>query len=318
MTSTLKGFDVTDFEYESKEAGILIPASLLAPKQLQPGKHAVIIRWHGGCFITGHRLFPRWYGSWTLELALTKSAIVLAPDYRLLPEACGPDILQDVKGFYSWLATKGGRHLATLLPAGIQLDLQHLLVFGESAGGWMAVQSAFLPESRASVAAVVARYPMLDLRDTHYCEAYEKTIFHPPALPLSRDIADKHVAEIEGRPVVTSAFPPERTPLVVSAMQHGLLGQWLGEDSSLYPIDLLDTEKIDTPIWILHGLEDNVVPIEGTYRFVHKLRTTSPANKIHLTYEPGMHGFDNEANATLDTEWVRSGLTFIGDFWPRV
>lgn len=313
MTATLAAFFITDFSYCSLD-GTSIPASALVPKDLQPGKYPCIIRWHGGCFITGHRLYPRWYGTWTLSLALTRSAVILAPDYWLLPEASGIDILRDVRGFYSWLNTD---NLAAVLPGGVQLDLEDLLVFGESAGGWMAVQSALLDESRGKVAAIVARYPMLDLRDRFYCEAYEKVIFNPPASQLGTEVVDRHLEKIEGRDLtVISVFPPERTPLVIAAMQHGMLEKWMGDTRDLHPLEVLDVKRIQTPMWILHGLEDNVVPIEGTYKFVEKVQSASTDCEIHVSYETGMRGFDNQEETTLDTPWVRSGLTFLEKFWP--
>jgi cephalosporin-C deacetylase-like acetyl esterase len=33
--------------------------TVLLPKDLKPGKHPVLVRWHGGFLITGSRMFPR-------------------------------------------------------------------------------------------------------------------------------------------------------------------------------------------------------------------------------------------------------------------
>jgi cephalosporin-C deacetylase-like acetyl esterase len=52
-------FDLVDVNYKEAK-GVPIPASILVPKNVKPGKHPVLVRWHGGCLITGHRLFPEW------------------------------------------------------------------------------------------------------------------------------------------------------------------------------------------------------------------------------------------------------------------
>ena len=52
-------FNVTDVNYKEVN-GVGIAASILTPKDARSGTHPVLVRWHGGCFITGHRMFPDW------------------------------------------------------------------------------------------------------------------------------------------------------------------------------------------------------------------------------------------------------------------
>ena len=310
----LEPFNLVDIDYK-KVNGTPVPASILIPKNAEPGKHPVLVRWHGGCFITGHRLFPEWLGEWILNLALSRKAILITPDYRLLPEATGLDILQDVRDFYSWLFTTG--NLASHFSSGIDPDLDHLLVTGESAGGWLAVQSSLLPAPRERISAVISHYPMIDMRNGHYTEDYEKTLFDPPAPQLDRSILRNYIENLKGDEVATSGIPPERVPLVVSAMQQGAFGKLFGGDSSLYPIEMLDQVNELPPTWILHGKEDNVVPVAGTQNYVDKLKEKLPDTKVHVSYRPGMHGFDNHPAATLEDDWVKEGLEFIGPYWPK-
>lgn len=89
---------------------------------------------------------------------MSKDAIIITPDYRLMPEANGMEILEDVRDFYNWLGNPN--NLASYFPEGISADLDHLLVTGESAGGWLALQSALLPSSRERISAVISHYPM--------------------------------------------------------------------------------------------------------------------------------------------------------------
>lgn len=52
-------FNLVDFNYKEVN-GTAVPASILIPKDIKPGAHPVLVRWHGGCLITGHRFFPEW------------------------------------------------------------------------------------------------------------------------------------------------------------------------------------------------------------------------------------------------------------------
>jgi len=68
-----------------------------------------------------------------LDFALRNSAIIVNPDYRLLPEATGNEILDDVSDFWAWLR---GVFVGEMdrLGTGIAPDLHNILVRGESAG----------------------------------------------------------------------------------------------------------------------------------------------------------------------------------------
>jgi cephalosporin-C deacetylase-like acetyl esterase len=52
-------FNIVDVHYKTVN-GVAVPASILIPKDIRPGKHPLLVRWHGGCLITGHRMFPEW------------------------------------------------------------------------------------------------------------------------------------------------------------------------------------------------------------------------------------------------------------------
>lgn len=52
-------FDIKDADYKSVN-GHGIPVSVLTPKDARQGKHPVLVRWHGGGFATGQRLFHEW------------------------------------------------------------------------------------------------------------------------------------------------------------------------------------------------------------------------------------------------------------------
>ncbi len=52
-------FNIVEVSYKTVN-DTPVPASILVPKDLKAGVHPVMIRFHGGCFITGHRMFPAW------------------------------------------------------------------------------------------------------------------------------------------------------------------------------------------------------------------------------------------------------------------
>ncbi|KAF0318012.1 beta-lactamase [Colletotrichum asianum] len=112
-----------------------IGVDILLPKTMKPqGPRTVIVRIHGGFLVTGSSLFPAWFTKWILDYAELHDAVVISPNYRLLPEGKGVDILQDLNNFWSWLSNGVEQSLASVGLSNIKLDLGQLLVVGESAG----------------------------------------------------------------------------------------------------------------------------------------------------------------------------------------
>ncbi|CAK4032473.1 alpha beta-hydrolase [Lecanosticta acicola] len=316
-----KDFLLTDIQYKTVH-GIPIPATILLPTHIahKPGRYPVAIRWHGGGFGTGHRLYGDWYASFILELYKKHNAIGITVDYRLAPEANGMEILQDLKDFYTWLFAPAS-NLAAALPEGVEPDLTSVLVSGESAGGWLAIQSA-LTQPAGRFAAVIAQYAMIDLRDGHYTQHYHKQIFGCPQY----DAAEFHayVASLKGDEVVSSRSLPsdeaaqQRT---ITMFQQGLYARFFGRERELYPLEMLDGVAYETPIWVLHGERDSAVPIEGSKKLVEKLKGGKAS--VHTSFVEGEeHGFDllgaNGQQAGLETTtWVKEGVEFIERFWPK-
>lgn len=104
----------------------------------------------------------------------------MAPDYRLLPESSGLDILSDLATIWSWVQTDLGPNLAEIYHSQeIKPDLERIMVAGQSAGGYLAAQSMLLhPEM--NIKSVILAYPMLDLRDDYWQVSYDKPIFGLP------------------------------------------------------------------------------------------------------------------------------------------
>jgi acetyl esterase/lipase len=70
-----------------------------------------------------------------LDFALENQAIIVSPNYRLLPEATGEEILEDLGDFWKWLHEGGlTQFISSAGHAFINPDLDRILMLGESAG----------------------------------------------------------------------------------------------------------------------------------------------------------------------------------------
>lgn len=88
------------------------------------------------CFqVTGSSRYVPWFSNWILDYAIKNQAIIISPNYRLLPEVSGADIMSDMEDFWDWLH-KGGL-VQCLKGVGHSIltpDLSKILLLGESAG----------------------------------------------------------------------------------------------------------------------------------------------------------------------------------------
>ncbi|KAK9374658.1 Alpha/Beta hydrolase protein [Lipomyces chichibuensis] len=285
-----------------------IRTDILIPKTLSSAIHHLIVRFHGGYLVTGSRLFADWYPSWELEYALVHSAIIVTPDYRLLPESSGADIIEDVSDFWVWLR----RDFPTFLSSsgsGVNVDLEKVLVVGESAGGYLAIQSAL---SQPKISAAIAAYPMIDLKSDFYTKLFVKPIFGGPMLPPN--IIDEHITKCTPNQIVSSADPPDRGELAFAIVQQGRFMEFFGNGPpALFPMEQLEHLQLVPPLFIFHGRDDTAVPFEESKAFVAKLKTRIPESKVYFSLEPGEHAFDS--TATLETPWLKQGLEFITKEW---
>lgn len=90
-----------------------------------------------------------------LEFAISHNAIILSPDYRLLPEANGTDVFDDVVAFSDWMHDElpliADRESWRASP-----DLDRVAAIGASSGGNLAMQMALLPSRKVNVKAVIS------------------------------------------------------------------------------------------------------------------------------------------------------------------
>ena len=86
--------------------------------------------------MTGSSLYAPWFNDWILDYAIANQAIIISPNYRLLPEATGREILDDIHDFWHWFQNTSSvdEILRRAGYDGISLDRGSILLIGESAG----------------------------------------------------------------------------------------------------------------------------------------------------------------------------------------
>lgn len=251
--------------------------------------------------------------SWLLKHAIEHSAIVVSPDYRLLPESKGVDILEDLVDFSRWLYTDLPNRVSNLAKDVIA-DVGNILVAGESAGGYLAVQSALLHPNPA-IKVVVCAYGILDVKTRFFTQAYEKHIIGyqgmaPPGM------IDEHIGSIRPGTMISAVDPSnirKRIDLAIAMVQQGRYVEFLGSESTLFPVENLERATSLPPMFVFHGKEDTAVPFEGSEAFVSMAKEAHPDANIKLSIVKGDHLFDMEASS--GELWLQEGLAFISKYW---
>ncbi|KAL1878114.1 hypothetical protein VTK73DRAFT_8075 [Phialemonium thermophilum] len=318
--SIFEPFEIHRTHYQSSsnviEADLLIPKKGPGPQISRP----IIVRIHGGFLFTGSSLFPAWFSKWILDFAELHGAVIISPNYRLLPEVRGKQLIDDMEAFWTWF-NRGGpqQHLESVGRSDVFLDMSRILLIGESAGGYLAIQSVLSRFARPQ--AMVMLYPMLDMQSEYYNKPYEKPICGVPNFP--NEIIDRFVVSRLGQASITEADPPHRLDVALAVVQNGRLVEFLGDEPDLFVFERLRTNNIPSPetdydailppLFIFHGENDSAVPVSSTLKFVRLLQGRDVRAQVRMTIRPGDHGFD--AYSTVDEVWLREGLNFVTGPW---
>jgi acetyl esterase/lipase len=287
-----------------------VPVHVFIPKNITPGKHPILARFHGGFLITGAALFPDFTAQWALDYANLHSAIWVAPDYRLLPESSGLDILSDLDDFWTWVREDLPGYLRSIGSVA-EPDYEHIMAYGESAGGWLALQTAL---TQAKIKAVIAAFPMVDLDSEWYSVKAGNSPFGAPEVP--REVLDKHMKETPKGKIVVSGFPPDRVPLALVAIQQGIFTEMLGRDERLYPLRVLEktSKEAERPfLFAYHGTDDKAVPCAGTQEFARRWAEKFGKESVKATFMPGDHGVGDKDG--LEEPWLKQGLEGVTRAW---
>jgi acetyl esterase/lipase len=236
----------------------------------------------------------------------------VSANYRLLPESNGLDILSDAKDVFKWVENELPAFLKTI-GSDITPDYEKVAVYGESAGGYLAIQSGLMRPDL--VKAVIGAYPVTYLDSPWYSEkSVTKAPFGAPQLPSA--ILDGHLASMSPGKIVTGAFPQDRIPFGIVALQQGRFPELLGTDESLYPAKVIakKTSSDKAPfLYVFHGMDDSAVPASETEKFLGAWKEKFGDNSAIGKFEKGEHGFDGEAS--LETSWMKDGLVGVTKAW---
>lgn len=266
------------------------------------------------------------WAHWLSDLALQHDAVVVSPNYRLMPECTAPQIYEDIEDFWTWLHSSALTDLLAKHTTPTEVDLSRILVCGDSAGGLLSVSLGLShPEGlRGSI----ATYPMLDVMSEDYWAERTK----PTAMgPLPRSVFDDTMKSVAIGTAHSSETSPARLQFMVAAVEHGTWGPLYGrgldgasaqQREAWIPMEKLESASFKTPqggIAIIHGKQDSVVPVGGVEKFVSRAREVleggGRGGEVTLTVRDGDHGFDGDARLT--EPWIQDAIRGPVDAWLR-
>ncbi|KAJ4294459.1 hypothetical protein N0V90_008150 [Kalmusia sp. IMI 367209] len=303
-------FDVYETYYK-KIGDHEIKVAILVPKNLKPGKHPLAVKFHGGGLVVGDALFPDWIAAFWVPLVHRNSAITVLPNYRLVPEASGIDILDDLADFWTWFNDKGVNKFFASQNISIDIDYERLLVSGDSAGGYMALQSG-LTRPKGEIKAILAQYPM-----TNYARRTPEDKVLGLTPPSKEWLEEKLSILIKPGTIISSAHPfkSSHTLLSTALNAHGRFNEFFGIGKHLWPITTIEDAKSLPPTTIFHALQDTAVSFEDSVQFVEKTREFIPDVEIRLAYQGnGEHGFDVDLKED-EEDWLKEELKWVESKW---
>jgi acetyl esterase/lipase len=267
-----------------------------------------------------------------MQFGASQDAVVVSPEYRLLPEASGSDLFDDVAQFWTWIHTSFPAILSGIWP-GLFVDFDRIAAAGESAGGYLALQSATLFPA-AGIKLVMAQYCALDIENPAYNPV-------PSALPANNDW-QVYLSSMKSDSIRLSSPFPEKLGLLQAVIGAGRHREFIGLDDRMNIRNSIRLAEELPAIWIAQGMDDTLVGnpplffyrcriLEGGTRkmydanisdqvpkpvaddLVSYIRETHPETPLVYSVQPGGHGFDVEC--TLEESWVVEGIGFAKRYW---
>jgi len=273
------------------QSDVYLPTSTL-PDHSYP----VIVHFHGGGFIAGDRNLnvPDLFSEF-----IQANWIYISFDYRIGLEVKIYDLWSDCVDHWKWVFTE----LPKLL--NIKFDLSKIGTIGESAGGYLALLSGYKLQPPPKV--IVNYFGIVCIDSDFYNRPHIN-------LPEENRISKEVMKLIETKPLTGApVFTPEmkfspRMELYTYLCQNGLVvkelwGLNLPEDleklSSWVP--LKNISKDFPPTLVLHGKNDNVVPLSDSKELVQLLKKNGTDYQFVLAeneghgwfYKKGDEGYEN-------------------------
>ncbi|RYP20230.1 hypothetical protein DL765_002904 [Monosporascus sp. GIB2] len=219
-----------------------------------------LVRFHGGGFTEGEAEASM--RPFFLELALKHGAVILTPDYRLRPEHEMTDVIEDIRCFWRWVEWDAQKVLRESLQE-IELDVTNLLVGGDSAGGYLTLQTALLGMTSLPIKVLFVQYPSLDmasmlgLADESDQPGAEASVLLSDKVPYS--VVEHHLAALEPGKICTRAKFGARMHLLSAMLLAKRFCDISGDNAYFDPMTSLETAGKLPPILLYHSKDDEWV-----------------------------------------------------------
>lgn len=164
-------------------------------------------------------------------------------------------------------------------------------------------------DHRDSIKACIAEFPSIDLESPHFAGPGNAL---PPGSPT---LVDQHLALVGTANRASSDMTLARFPLINALIQEGRFLNFFGNDPRLFPLKRLAAGAELPPLFIIHGADDTIVPVDGSRSFVKVLLEKNPEAKVVLTIEPGEHGVSIPFR--VQHPWLAEGLKLVADAWEN-
>ncbi|KAK9777079.1 putative Alpha/Beta hydrolase protein [Seiridium cardinale] len=237
----------------------------------------------------------------TTRRPVLHKAVIVMPDYRLMPESQFNDIDEDWRDFWLWVENNLEK-----LP-GLYLDASNVATVGESAGGYLAAQPVLRGFSKKA-AVVMLQYPALSIQrdmDTWATAPADQIV------PIS--VLDDYVAKMVPGKLLTRTPCGTRMDLVKASIQSKRLVD-LSKYPQLDPNTSLEMAERIPPIFLFHGIDDSSVPVGKVQEWAEKLKRLHAEVPLHAVFPPGEHVLDKHQR--LEEPWLKEPIAFVERYWP--
>ncbi len=329
LTGLRESFGANKDRFVTRD-GHAILAHILLPKNALSRPRPVIINWHGGYLVIAHGLYAPFFPQFILDLAKKHSAIIISPDYTLLPHKDGLAAVQaDILALHEWLVSSFASILAAKAPS-YEADLTRVLLNGGSAGGYVATSHALAFPN--FFRALSLTYPMLNF-DTEWWRKGSLATGSPNPMLLPDDafVSDtkaikEQIQQFQDGNRISATGDTERQAFAPSVARAGLFldifnpqGK-LDNDSSVWINRRIQAgAKLPERVWILHGGADSGVPADTSIAIAETMKGQGRPIRLDIV-EGKDHGFDAEPSAGWKAEKdpiILNGLAWLVEQWLK-
>jgi len=229
-----------------------------------------------------------------LELAQAENAIWISPSYRLMPESNGTDIIKDVEDFWVWVHGCLPAEVSKKYP-GLTVDLNRTAACGESAGGYLSVQSALIFHDKTNIKVVMAQYCGMHPDIPYYNPEPEVAKDEAAAVELAEanQYLTNYSANIKPGTIRRSDPFPALVEWQRAMQQTGRHRDFLGDDERLTLEYGLRTAMAVPPMWVIQGTDDTIVSIQIP---PYKPIIMNLVSNLVFSDAQGSHGRDGTSN----------------------